>query len=149
MEIPKELRESGLKATLPRLKILELFQHSDVRHLSAEDVYRLLMQEKIDVGLATIYRVLLQFAEAHILLRRQFEGERAVFELSAAEHHDHMVCVDCGRVEEFIDEAIERRQALIAKQRGFALRDHALSLYGSCASCVASALLKQKQAHQG
>lgn len=141
MEIPKELRDSGLKATLPRLKILELFQQSPVRHLSAEDVYRLLIQDKIDVGLATIYRVLMQFAEAQILLRRQFEGERAVFELSANEHHDHMVCVDCGKVEEFFDEAIERRQSLIAKQRGFALRDHSLSLYGSCDVCTA---LKQK-----
>lgn len=141
MEIPKELRDSGLKATLPRLKILELFQQSPVRHLSAEDVYRLLIQDKIDVGLATIYRVLMQFAEAQILLRRQFEGERAVFELSANEHHDHMVCVDCGKVEEFFDEAIERRQSRIAKQRGFALRDHSLSLYGSCDVCTA---LKQK-----
>ena len=141
MDIPKELRDSGLKATLPRLKILELFQQSPVRHLSAEDVYRLLIQDKIDVGLATIYRVLMQFAEAQILLRRQFEGERAVFELSANEHHDHMVCVDCGKVEEFFDEAIERRQSRIAKQRGFALRDHSLSLYGSCDVCTA---LKQK-----
>lgn len=141
MEIPKELRDSGLKATLPRLKILELFQQSPVRHLSAEDVYRLLIQDNIDVGLATIYRVLMQFAEAQILLRRQFEGERAVFELSASEHHDHMVCVDCGKVEEFCDETIERRQSLIAKQRGFTLRDHSLSLYGSCGACTT---LKQK-----
>ena len=136
MEIPKELRESGLKATLPRLKILELFQHSDVRHLSAEDVYRLLMQEQIDVGLATIYRVLMQFAEAKILLRRQFEGERAVFELNASEHHDHMVCMDCGGVEEFIDHAIEERQMLVAKQHGFKLRDHSLSLFGVCKTCA-------------
>lgn len=136
MEIPKELRESGLKATLPRLKILELFQHSDVRHLSAEDVYRLLMQEQIDVGLATIYRVLMQFAEAKILLRRQFEGERAVFELNASEHHDHMVCMDCGGVEEFIDRAIEERQMLMAKQHGFKLRDHTLSLFGVCKACT-------------
>ena len=145
MEIPKELRDSGLKATLPRLKILELFQQSDIRHLSAEDVYRLLIKDNIDVGLATIYRVLMQFAEARILWRRQFEGERAVFELSASEHHDHMVCVDCGKVEEFIDEAIERRQSLIAKQRGFILRDHSLSLYGSCSSCMALAPKTLKQ----
>ncbi len=139
MEIPKQLRESGLKATLPRLKILELFQkteHAAVRHLSAEDVYRLLMQEEIEVGLATIYRVLMQFAEAKILLRRQFEGDRAVFEINASEHHDHMVCVECGKVEEFFDAAIEERQMLLAKQRGFKLREHSLSLYGLCKDCV-------------
>lgn len=138
MEIPRQLRESGLKATLPRLKILELFQHSDVRHLSAEDVYRLLLKENLDVGLATIYRVLMQFAEAKILLRRQFEGDRAVFEINATEHHDHMVCVDCGKVEEFFDLAIEERQMLLAKQHGFKLRDHSLSLYGLCKDCAAS-----------
>jgi Fur family transcriptional regulator, ferric uptake regulator len=137
MEIPQQLRDSGLKATLPRLKILELFQHSDVRHLSAEDVYRLLLKENLDVGLATIYRVLMQFAEAKILLRRQFEGDRAVFEINATEHHDHMVCVECGNVEEFFDLAIEERQTLLAKQHGFKLRDHSLSLYGLCKNCVA------------
>jgi Fur family transcriptional regulator, ferric uptake regulator len=137
MEIPQQLRESGLKATLPRLKILELFQHSDVRHLSAEDVYRLLLKENLDVGLATIYRVLMQFADAKILLRRQFEGDRAVFEINQSEHHDHMVCVDCGKVEEFFDLAIEERQMLLAKQHGFKLRDHSLSLYGLCKDCVA------------
>ena len=137
MEIPQQLRDSGLKATLPRLKILELFQHSEVRHLSAEDVYRLLLKENLDVGLATIYRVLMQFADAKILLRRQFEGDRAVFEINATEHHDHMVCADCGKVEEFFDEAIEERQMLLAKQHGFKLRDHSLSLYGLCKDCVA------------
>jgi Fur family transcriptional regulator, ferric uptake regulator len=135
MEIPQQLRESGLKATLPRLKILELFQRSDVRHLSAEDVYRLLATENLDVGLATIYRVLMQFADAKILLRRQFEGDRAVFEINQSEHHDHMVCVDCGKVEEFFDLAIEQRQTLLAKQHGFKLRDHSLSLYGLCKDC--------------
>ena len=137
MEIPEQLRESGLKATLPRLKILELFQHSEVRHLSAEDVYRLLLKENLDVGLATIYRVLMQFAEAKILLRRQFEGDRAVFEINQSEHHDHMVCVDCGKVEEFFDLAIEERQMLLAKKHGFKLRDHSLSLYGLCKDCAA------------
>jgi Fur family transcriptional regulator, ferric uptake regulator len=136
MEIPQQLRDSGLKATLPRLKILELFQRSDMRHLSAEDVYRLLATENLDVGLATIYRVLMQFAEAKILLRRQFEGDRAVFEINQSEHHDHMVCVDCGKVEEFFDLAIEERQMLLAKQHGFKLRDHSLSLYGQCKDCV-------------
>jgi Fur family transcriptional regulator, ferric uptake regulator len=137
MEIPQQLRDSGLKATLPRLKILELFQHCEVRHLSAEDVYRLLLKENLDVGLATIYRVLMQFADAKILLRRQFEGDRAVFEINATEHHDHMVCVACGKVEEFFDLAIEERQTLLAKQHGFKLRDHSLSLYGLCKDCVA------------
>jgi Fur family transcriptional regulator, ferric uptake regulator len=136
MEIPQQLRESGLKATLPRLKILELFQRSEVRHLSAEDVYRLLLKENLDVGLATIYRVLMQFADARILLRRQFEGDRAVFEINQSEHHDHMVCVDCGKVEEFFDLAIEERQMLLAKQHGFKLRDHSLSLYGLCKDCA-------------
>lgn len=137
MEIPQQLRESGLKATLPRLKVLELFQHCEVRHLSAEDVYRLLLKENLDVGLATIYRVLMQFADAKILLRRQFEGDRAVFEINQSEHHDHMVCVDCGKVEEFFDLAIEERQTLLAKQYGFKLRDHSLSLYGLCKDCSA------------
>ncbi len=142
MEIPKELRESGLKATLPRLKILELFQRAEnsasngVRHMSAEDVYRHLLNENLEVGLATIYRVLMQFAEAKILLRRQFDGDRAVFEINASEHHDHMVCVSCGKVEEFYDKAIEERQTLLAKQRGFILRDHSLSIYGECQDCV-------------
>ncbi len=142
MEIPKELRESGLKATLPRLKILELFQRAEhsapngTRHMSAEDVYRHLLNENLEVGLATIYRVLMQFAEAKILLRRQFDGERAVFEINASEHHDHMVCVSCGKVEEFFDKAIEERQMLLARQRGFTLRDHSLSLYGLCQDCA-------------
>lgn len=137
MEIPQQLRDSGLKATLPRLKILDLFQRGEVQHLSAEDVYRLLLKENIDVGLATIYRVLMQFADAKILLRRQFEGDRAVFEINQSGHHDHMVCVDCGKVEEFFDLAIEERQMLLAKQRGFKLRDHSLSLYGLCKDCSA------------
>ncbi len=142
MEIPKELRESGLKATLPRLKILELFQRAEhsapngVRHMSADDVYRHLLKENLEVGLATIYRVLMQFAEAKILLRRQFDGDRAVFEINASEHHDHMVCVSCGKVEEFFDKAIEERQMLLAKQHGFSLRDHSLSIYGLCKGCV-------------
>ena len=142
MEIPKELRESGLKATLPRLKILELFQSAEhgapngVRHMSAEDVYRHLLKENLEVGLATIYRVLMQFAEAKILLRRQFDGDRAVFEINASDHHDHMVCMSCSKVDEFFDKAIEERQMLLAKQRGFTLRDHSLSLYGLCKDCV-------------
>ena len=135
LNITKELRDSGLKATLPRQRILQLFHDGKAKHLSAEDVYRILLAEKIDVGLATIYRVLMQFAEAGILMRRQFESGAAVFELNEGSHHDHLVCTSCSKVEEFIDEEIEFRQEKIAKERGFAIQSHALSLYGICAVC--------------
>jgi Fur family ferric uptake transcriptional regulator len=124
---PSELKASGLKATLPRLKILEIFQNSSVRHLSAEDVYKLLLTENLDVGLATVYRVLTQFEQAGLLSRNHFETGKAVFELNQGSHHDHLVCLDCGRVEEFYDEEIERRQQQIAQERGFALTEHALA----------------------
>ena len=129
---PADLKSSGLKATLPRLKILEIFQGSSVRHLSAEDVYKLLLAENLDVGLATVYRVLTQFEQAGILSRNHFESGKAVFELDQGTHHDHLVCLDCGRVEEFFDEEIERRQHKIAEERGFKLTEHVLSLYGNC-----------------
>ena len=129
---PADLKSSGLKATLPRLKILEIFQGSSVRHLSAEDVYKLLLAENLDVGLATVYRVLTQFEQAGILSRNHFESGKAVFELNQGTHHDHLVCLDCGRVEEFFDDEIERRQHKIAEDRGFKLTEHALSLYGNC-----------------
>jgi Fur family ferric uptake transcriptional regulator len=129
---PADLKSSGLKATLPRLKILEIFQGSSVRHLSAEDVYKLLLAENLDVGLATVYRVLTQFEQAGILSRNHFESGKAVFELDQGNHHDHLVCLDCGRVEEFFDEEIERRQHKIAEERGFRLTEHALSMYGNC-----------------
>ncbi len=129
---PADLKSSGLKATLPRLKILEIFQGSSVRHLSAEDVYKLLLAENLDVGLATVYRVLTQFEQAGILSRNHFESGKAVFELDQGNHHDHLVCLDCGRVEEFFDDEIERRQHKIAEERGFKLSEHALSLYGNC-----------------
>ena len=129
---PADLKSSGLKATLPRLKILEIFQGSTVRHLSAEDVYKLLLAENLDVGLATVYRVLTQFEQAGILSRNHFESGKAVFELDQGNHHDHLVCLDCGRVEEFFDDEIERRQHKIAEERGFKLTEHALSLYGNC-----------------
>lgn len=135
MDILKELRESGLKVTIPRLRILQLFQEGKSKHLSADDVYKFLLTEKIDVGLATIYRVLMQFAEAGILFRRHFESGHAVFELNEGSHHDHLVCTLCGKVDEFVDEGIERRQNEIAAERGFTLHEHALSLYGTCASC--------------
>jgi Fur family ferric uptake transcriptional regulator len=127
-----DLKSSGLKATLPRLKILEIFQNSSVRHLSAEDVYKLLLTENLDVGLATVYRVLTQFEQAGLLSRHHFESGKAVFELNQGTHHDHLVCLDCGLVEEFFDEEIERRQHNIAEQRGFTLAEHALALYGNC-----------------
>jgi Fur family ferric uptake transcriptional regulator len=129
---PADLKSSGLKATLPRLKILEIFQNSSVRHLSAEDVYKLLLTENLDVGLATVYRVLTQFEQAGLLSRHHFESGKAVFELNQGSHHDHLVCLDCGLVEEFFDEEIERRQHSIAEQRGFILAEHALALYGNC-----------------
>ncbi len=127
-----DLKSSGLKATLPRLKILEIFQNSTVRHLSAEDVYKHLLAENLDVGLATVYRVLTQFEQAGLLSRNHFESGKAVFELDQGSHHDHLVCLDCGRVEEFFDEEIEKRQQRIAAERGFKLSEHALSLYGTC-----------------
>ena len=129
---PANMKSSGLKATLPRLKILEIFQNSSVRHLSAEDVYKLLLTENLDVGLATVYRVLTQFEQAGLLSRHHFESGKAVFELNQGSHHDHLVCLDCGLVEEFFDEEIERRQHSIAEERGFKLAEHALSLYGNC-----------------
>ncbi|MCX7897614.1 MAG: ferric iron uptake transcriptional regulator [Rhodocyclaceae bacterium] len=127
-----ELKNAGLKATAPRMAILDLFRRSETRHLSAEDVYRLLLAEHIDVGLATVYRVLTQFEQAGLIERHHFESGKAVFELKDGRHHDHLVCLDCGHVEEFSDAEIERRQERIAKQRGFMITGHALYLYGHC-----------------
>ena len=128
----EELKNSGLKATLPRIKVLEVFQQTRQRHLSAEDVYRLLLGEGADVGLATVYRVLTQFEQAGILARTHIETGKAVFELNEGKHHDHLVCLDCGRVEEFFDAEIEKRQHQIAVAHGYELQDHALALYGAC-----------------
>ena len=127
-----ELKSTGLKATIPRLKILEVFQRSGQRHMSAEDVYRILLQERSDVGLATVYRVLTQFEQASILTRSQFEGGKSVYELDQGQHHDHIVCLDCGQVEEFYDPEIEQRQQAVAKLKGFTITDHSLSLYATC-----------------
>ncbi|HEY9065914.1 MAG TPA: ferric iron uptake transcriptional regulator [Burkholderiaceae bacterium] len=127
-----ELKSSGLKATLPRIKVLEIFQRATQRHMSAEDVFKLLLAEGADVGLATVYRVLMQFEQAGILTRTHFETGKAVFELNEGKHHDHLVCIDCGRVEEFFDAEIEKRQRSIAQTRGFELHDHALALYAVC-----------------
>jgi Fur family ferric uptake transcriptional regulator len=128
----EELKNTGLTATLPRLKILEVFQRSKQRHMTAEDVFRVLLEERSDIGLATVYRVLMQFEQAGLLSRSNFESGKAVFELNEGQHHDHMVCLDCGRVEEFFDEEIERRQHTIAESKGFKLQDHALALYANC-----------------
>ncbi len=132
MTSPKDLKNAGLKATAPRLKIINLFETSRVRHLSAEDVYRQLLSEGLDIGLATVYRVLTQFEQAGLLARHHFESGKAVFELNEGHHHDHLVCMHCGRVEEFYDPEIEKRQARIARERGFAIRDHSLYLYADC-----------------
>ncbi len=128
----QNLKSIGLKATFPRLKILDLFQNTEQRHLTAEDVYRQLMQEGMDIGLATVYRVLTQFEQAGLLERHFFESGKAVFELNEGRHHDHLVCLQCGRVEEFFDAEIERRQIAVAEQRGFAVKEHALYLYADC-----------------
>ena len=128
----QELKSSGLKATLPRIKILEVFQTSGLRHMSAEDVFKVLLNEGADVGLATVYRVLTQFEQAGILSRHHFETGKAVYELNEGQHHDHLVCLDCGLVEEFYDPEIEKRQREVAMKSGFQLQDHALSLYATC-----------------
>jgi len=132
MSSPQDLKSAGLKATLPRLKIINLFESSKVRHLTAEDVYKLLLGEGLDIGLATVYRVLTQFEQAGLLVRHHFESGKAVFELNQGTHHDHLVCLQCGRVEEFYDAEIEKRQIKIARERGFEISEHALYLYADC-----------------
>jgi Fur family ferric uptake transcriptional regulator len=127
-----ELKSSGLKATLPRMKILEVFQRTERRHMTAEDVYKALLAEGADIGLATVYRVLMQFEQAGLLTRSNFESGKSVFELNEGQHHDHLVCLSCGRVEEFFDPEIEQRQRAIALERGFELHDHSLALYARC-----------------
>ena len=132
MSKPNDLKTMGLKATLPRLRILSLFENSAIQHLSAEDVYRSLISEGEDIGLATVYRVLTQFEQAGVLKRHHFESGKAVFELNRGDHHDHLVCLQCGHVGEFYDEEIEKRQVKIAKDRGFIIHEHSLSLYVDC-----------------
>jgi len=127
-----DLKTIGLKATTPRLRVLKLFETATVRHMSAEDVYRILMNDGMDIGLATVYRVLTQFEQAGILRRHHFESGKAVFELNEGTHHDHLVCQQCGRVEEFFDAEIENRQGRIAMERGFTVREHSLYIYADC-----------------
>lgn len=130
-----DLKKAGLKVTLPRMKILDLMESSTVRHQSAEDIYQALRDEGEEVGLATVYRVLTQFEAAGLVTRHHFEGGQAVFELNREGHHDHIVCVGCGKVEEFVDEIIEQQQAKIAEKKGYLITDHSLILYGKCPEC--------------
>jgi Fur family transcriptional regulator, ferric uptake regulator len=130
----KDLRKAGLKVTLPRLKILEILEDSATRHKSAEDIYKALLESNEDIGLATVYRVLTQFEAAGLVTRHHFENGMAVFELNQGSHHDHLVCVVCGKVEEFVDAEIEERQKRVAQERGFEITDHSLILYGRCAT---------------
>lgn len=127
-----ELRKAGLKVTLPRMKILEILETSDTRHMSAEDVYKMLLDAEEEIGLATVYRVLTQFEAAGLVTRHNFEGGHSVFEINEGHHHDHIVCNQCGKVVEFVDETIERCQDKVAKKAGFAIRDHSLIIYGDC-----------------
>lgn len=131
----KDLRKAGLKVTLPRVKVLKILENADPHHMSAEDVYKKLVEMGEDVGLATVYRVLTQFESAGLVKRHNFEGGHSVFEVDEGEHHDHLVCVNCGFVEEFVDPEIETRQAKIAEEADFKIKDHSLTIYGVCKEC--------------
>ena len=128
-----ELRKAGLKVTLPRMKILEILETSETRHMSAEDVYKVLLEAEEEIGLATVYRVLTQFEAAGLVTRHHFEGGHSVFEMNEGHHHDHIVCNQCGKVVEFVEETIERCQEKVARKAGFSIRDHSLIIYGDCA----------------
>lgn len=131
----QELKEAGLKITLPRIKILQILESSSIHHLSAEDVYKKLLENEEEIGLATVYRVLTQFEAADLVVRHNFEGGHSVFELASDSHHDHLVCVRCGHVEEFQSEGIEELQVQVANEKGFELTDHNLNMYGLCPDC--------------
>ena len=128
----QNLRKAGLKVTLPRMKILEILEESPQQHLSAEDIYRVLMNSHQEIGLATIYRVLTQFEDAGLVIRHHFEGGQAVFELDRGKHHDHLICIKCGKIVEFVNACIEEEQEKIAKEAGFNITDHSLIIYGEC-----------------
>lgn len=128
----QDIRKAGLKVTLPRVKILEILENSPERHVSAEDVYKQLLAKDEEIGLATVYRVLTQFEAAGLVERHQFDGGHSVFELNRGTHHDHIVCIQCGKVEEFVDETIEKCQHQIAEKKGFGITDHSLVIYGEC-----------------
>jgi Fur family ferric uptake transcriptional regulator len=131
----QDLRKAGLKVTLPRLKVLEILENAEQRHMSAEDVYKALLDMGEEIGLATVYRVLTQFEGAGLVSRLSIEGGHAVFELHDGDHHDHLFCVRCNKIEEFVDEVIEQRQKAIAKEHGFEMTDHSLYIYGVCKAC--------------
>ncbi|MDZ7662555.1 ferric iron uptake transcriptional regulator [Thiohalophilus sp.] len=131
----QDLKKAGLKATLPRLKILNFLEASEVRHMTAEEVYKALLESGDEIGLATVYRVLTQFETAGLVTRHHFEGGQSVFELNEGTHHDHFLCVKCGRVDEFMDEIIEERQHAIADKLGYTMTDHSLYIYGICPDC--------------
>ncbi len=131
----QELKKAGLKATVPRLKILEILETKKDQHMRAEDVYKVLLDSNEDIGLATVYRVLTQFEAAGLVSRHHFEGGHSVFELDHGEHHDHILCVTCGRVDEFMDEVIEDQQKAIAEKAGYKITDHSLYIYGVCPDC--------------
>ncbi len=135
MEEGRQLKNAGLKITLPRLKVLQILEESPNHHLSADNIYKALLDMGEDVGMATVYRVLTQFESAGLVTRHNFEGGHSIFELSQGEHHDHLVCTHCGFVEEFIDEVIEHRQKEIAARAGFTITDHSLNIYGICPKC--------------
>jgi len=128
----QDLRKAGLKVTLPRMKILEILESSEHRHMSAEDVYKALLEAGEDIGLATVYRVLTQFEAAGLVTRHHFESGHSVFELNEGEHHDHIVCNQCGKIVEFVDQTIEKCQEKVAKDAGFSIREHSLIIYGDC-----------------
>lgn len=130
-----ELKKAGLKATLPRIRILDILESNGRHHMSAEEVYKALLESGEDIGLATVYRVLTQFEAAGLVVRHHFEGGQSVFEVDEGAHHDHMLCVRCGRIEEFIDEVIEERQRRVAVRMGFTMTDHSLYIYGVCPRC--------------
>ena len=132
----QELKDAGLKITLPRIKILQILENAEIHHVSAEDVYKLLLANGEEIGLATVYRVLTQFEQAGLVVRHNFEGGHSVFELASEKHHDHIVCVRCGKVEEFNDVEIERRQEKVARSMGYELTDHHLNMYGLCPECA-------------
>lgn len=134
----EDLKKAGLKVTLPRIKILEILENAPDHHMSAEDVYRILIESGEDIGLATVYRVLTQFEEAGLVVRHHFAEGHSVFEVDHGSHHDHLVCVRCGRVEEFVDHVIEDRQRQVAKDKGYTITDHSLNIYGICKKCQTS-----------
>lgn len=137
MKEHEDIRSAGLKVTLPRIKVLEIFRSAGPQHLSAEEIYRLLMDQDSDIGLATVYRVLTQLEEAGILARNTFNTGKAVYELNVGKHHDHVICLACGRTDEFYDPTIEKRQRIVAAELGYVLEDHRLALYGYCRDCTA------------